>query len=225
MSLRLLVVEDDPTARAFIVAALADFFIIDAVRTLAEAGDACAEHDYTLMLLDLALPDGEGDGWLARQRALGNRCPALALTAELDTQRERRLLACGFVAALAKPIGAAALRQAVAPWAKPDDGWNDEAGLSALGGSSDLLSRMRGLFLDELPGQRDAIRGAAAAGHVAALRSELHRLRAGCGFVGATELGEAVDALHREPASAALAGVVLARIDAALAGRYGSRDG
>jgi hypothetical protein len=36
------------------------------------------------------------------------------------------------------------------------------------------------------------------------MRADLHRLRASCGFVGASRLGSAVEALHREPASPGL---------------------
>jgi len=93
MSLRVLVVEDDPASREFACATLSPFAVIDAARTLADAGVFCADHDYELLLLDVSLPDGQGDAWLARQRALGNRAPAVALTAELDPERRRRLRA------------------------------------------------------------------------------------------------------------------------------------
>lgn len=220
MSLRLLVVEDDAASREFIRAALAGGAAVDTARTLAEAGAQCAEHDYHLLLLDVALPDGEGDAWLARQRAIGNCAPAIALTAELDHGRRRRLLASGFVEALGKPISEQTLRKTVelhlaGSAARPAQAmlWNEAQALSAVGGAAATLDRLRGLFLDELPRQRRAIVEALENGDTGALRAVLHQLLAGCGFVGAVALGEAVQALQARPHPGPEADALLGRID------------
>lgn len=220
MSLRLLVVEDDAASREFIRAALAGGATVDTARTLAEAGAQCAEHDYHLLLLDVALPDGEGDAWLARQRAIGNRAPAIALTAELDHARRRRLLASGFVEALGKPISEQALREAVelrlaGSTRRPEQAalWDEAQGLSAVGGAAATLDRLRGLFLDELPRQRRAIVEALENGDTGALRAVLHQLLAGCGFVGAGALAEAVQALQAHPHAGPEASALLEGID------------
>lgn len=220
MSLRFLVVEDDAASREFARGTLAPLATVDAARTLADAGSLCAEHAYDLLLLDVALPDGQGDAWLARQRALGNRAPAVALTAELDAERRRRLLASGFAEALGKPLGEATLLDALRPWLRTrPEAWNDAQALAAVGGSTETLARMRELFLEELPRQRARIASATAADDVGALREVLHQMRAGCGFVGATTLLAAVEALHAEPTDAARADALLQRIDDALAHR------
>ena len=222
MSLRFLVVEDDAASREFARSSLAPFGIVDTARTLSDAGTQCADHRYDLLLLDVSLPDGQGDGWLAQQRALGNGAPAVALTAELDAERRRRLMASGFVAALGKPLSEADLRQGLAPWlGRPAAAWDDSQALSALGGSVTTLRRMRELFLDELPQQRERIATALADGDVDALRAVLHQMRAGCGFVGATALSAAVDALHAEPGRRDAALALLGRIDDALAAPSG----
>lgn len=222
MSLRFLVVEDDPASREFARSSLAPFGIVDPARTLAEAGALCAEHGYDLLLLDVSLPDGQGDGWLARQRALGNRTPAVALTAELDAERRRRLMASGFVEALGKPLSASTLREALAPWlGAPTDAWDDAQALSALGGSDAALRQMRALFIEELPRQRERVVAALADGDSAGLRAVLHQMRAGCGFVGATALTSAVEALHAGPSQAEAAAQLLRRIDEALASARG----
>lgn len=218
MSLRFLVVEDDPASREFARSSLAPFGIVDTARTLADAGALCADNDYALLLLDVSLPDGQGDGWLARQRALSNRTPAVALTAELDAERRRRLMASGFVEALGKPLSETALRQALAPWlGATTAAWDDAQALSALGGSDAALRRMRALFIEELPRQRERVVAALADGDSAGLRAVLHQMRAGCGFVGATALAGAVEALHAEPADGEAATRLLRRIDEALA--------
>jgi CheY-like chemotaxis protein len=217
MSLRCLVVEDDAASREFARGTLAPFATVDTARTLADAGALCAEHRYGLLLLDVALPDGQGDAWLARQRALGNRAPAVALTAELDADRRRRLIASGFVEALGKPLAEDALRRALAPWiGERSAPWDDAQALSALGGARETLQRMRRLFIEELPLQRAQAARALAEGDREALKAVLHKMRAGCGFVGATALSNAVETLHADPDDAAAAQVLLRRIDDAL---------
>jgi len=218
MSLTVLLVEDDPASREFVAATLAFAGRVEAVRSLAEAGSRCAEMHFDLLVVDVSLPDGEGDAWLARQRALGNRTPAVALTAELDGDRRRRLMACGFAEALGKPITAGALRAALRPWLG-DANWEDGHALAALGGAQDTLARMRALFLAELPTQRGRLEAALHASDEAAARAVLHQLKAGCAFVGARALADAVEALHRDPLSAACAGTVYDRMAEALAGR------
>jgi len=216
MSLTVLLIEDDAASRAFVTHALCGSVRVDAVRTLAEAGDHCAEARYDLLLVDVGLPDGQGDAWLARQRALGNDSPAVAFTADLDGDRRRRLLACGFAAALAKPITAPALRMALRPWLGDPD-WEDRDALAAVGGAADTLIRLRTLFLAELPQQRERLDAALAAGDAEAARRVLHQLKAGCAFVGARALAESVNRLHAEPGSPEAARLVFARIDHALA--------
>jgi HPt (histidine-containing phosphotransfer) domain-containing protein len=58
---------------------------------------------------------------------------------------------------------------------------------------------------------------ALADGDTTGLRAVLHQLRAGCGFVGASALAGAVEALHAEPADSEAAMRLLRRIDEALA--------
>jgi HPt (histidine-containing phosphotransfer) domain-containing protein len=142
----------------------------------------------------------------------------VALTAELDAERRRRLMASGFVEALGKPLSEAALRQALAPWlGATTAAWDDAQALSALGGSDAALRRMRALFIEELPRQRERVVAALSGGDSAGLRAVLHQMRAGCGFVGATALAGAVEALHAEPADGDAATRLLRRIDDALA--------
>ncbi len=68
-SLHLLVIEDDPVTCRFIDAALAaPDRQIHLCRTLAEAEQALATYDVSLVLLDIGLPDGDGRSLLARLR-------------------------------------------------------------------------------------------------------------------------------------------------------------
>lgn len=197
---RLLLVEDDAVTAAFIAQALAPLPLrLSVAANLAQAR-ARADGGEALWLFDARLPDGWGDDLLASLRARGWRVPALALTAEDDPAALGRLRSAGFTAVLAKPIGAAALRQAVsAAVAGPAAAWDDAAALSALGGEPEAVRALRRLFLKELPGQSSAIAAAWSARNHGALREHLHRLKASCALVGASGLLESVRALHADP--------------------------
>ena len=202
---RILLAEDDPVSAAFLCDAMACFPAeVDPVADLASARATAIAGRHDLLLIDAHLPDASGVELLAALRTAGIDAPAVAHTAERDTALRDALLAHGFLEVLAKPLGVAELHAALArhlPRHNPGD-WNDAAALSALGGDPAHVQALRGLFLRELPAQRARIRAAHAAGDEAALRAELHRLSASCGFVGATRLAGAVHALQGTPTSA-----------------------
>ena len=209
---RLLLLEDDATSQAFLRDALRPLGAdVDIASTCAQA-EALACADQRLWLFDAHLPDGLGVELLRELRARGLKVPALALTAEADALRVP-LLAAGFVDVLAKPITGSALRMAIATAMVQatddhDVAWDDARALQALGGSGDAVRSLRALFLHELPGQLDRVRAAVARADADAARAELHRLKAGCGFVGARRLLQAVETLHAEPTH----GAALARL-------------
>jgi DNA-binding response OmpR family regulator len=203
---RVLLLEDDPVSAEFLLAALAPLPLeLAHAASLAQARRLLGESRIDLLLLDLALPDGSGRELLPAD----GHGPALALTAELDAGRRAGLMAQGFADALAKPIAASALREAVAsrlglPPVSADAAaplpacdiadWDDTAALTACG-SAAVVDSLRGLLRQELPLQLERIRSALAEGHAQAALDELHRLRASCGFCGAAALAAAGIAL------------------------------
>lgn len=218
---RVLLVEDDPTSRAFLTAAVeAVPAQVDGAETLAAAialGDA---QDYQLWLFDAHLPDGSGIDLLDRLRRRHPLTPALAHTATGESEVRDRLIASGFRDVLVKPLPAAAVRLAIrrlldlpepeastpAAAAAQDEApvWDDEVAARALNGNRAHILTLRGLFTQELPNARRLICVAAQLGNLDALRGELHKLRASCGFVGAARLGQAVQALQAQPDSSLL---------------------
>jgi len=131
----------------------------------------------------------------------------------------------GFAEVLQKPLAIATLRAAVRRvlgmrHPAPHGGmvWDDARALNALGGNSAAMQAMRGLFVAELPAQCDAILRAIAAGDADAVRAELHRLKASCGFVGSQRLLDAVRALSDAPDDPRRAERFQAEVAAALAG-------
>lgn len=202
----LLLVEDDPVSAAFLrdAAAALPARVVGA-GTLAEAMAEAAATRFDLWLVDANLPDGRGESLLQALRARGDATPALAHTAAADAPMRERLLAAGFADVLCKPIGVPDLHAALLrhlPGTPGAPAWDDEAARAALGGEQAHVDALRALFLQELPGQRERIRAAAATGDPAAMRDELHRLVASCGFVGAARLAEAVQALQASPGDA-----------------------
>ncbi len=80
--MRALVVEDQERLAQYIVAGLAKGgFTADTASRLDDASAALDAAHYDLILLDLGLPDGDGVGWLGKQRLAGVKIPVLIVTA------------------------------------------------------------------------------------------------------------------------------------------------
>jgi len=197
---KVLLVEDDPTTRAFLHAATAALDV--AIELAASMHEALALADgacYHAFLLDARLPDGSGTELLETLRQMHPRPPALAHTAVTDQAELQRLRDAGFNAAVSKPLSAAdwqiAVRTLLAlPSSPAIPLWDDAAALKVLGNRPADLCALRGLFMRELPGQIKTLEQAEIDHNDAAIQSELHRLRASCGFVGAARLAAAIEA-------------------------------
>ena len=220
---RILLLEDDPVSAAFLMAAIEALPArVDRAGTLSEARALAAGRTYDLWLFDAHLPDGSGAGLLDELRGRGLRTRALAHTADARRDALDALIDAGFEEVLLKPLSVAQLQGAVRRFCggasiidtddDPRNGtgpgcgklpvWDDDAALRAFNGQRSHVDSMRTLFAQELPQTAARISAARARGDNAALRGELHKLQAGCGFVGAARLGEAVRALHATPDSA-----------------------
>lgn len=221
MAPRLLLVEDDPTSRAFLVAAAEALpAIVDAAGSVADALDLAGRHRHALWMIDANLPDGSGASLLTALRARGQHTPALAHTASHERSELDALLDAGFGSVVAKPLPADAWREALRAALAGDAGaepaassgsgdassgplWDDTIALAAMNGNRAHVDALRQLFLAELPATRQAVREAFSAADHGTLRAALHRLRASCGFTGASRLDAAARVLHAAPASAA----------------------
>lgn len=216
---RILLVEDDPTSRTFLTAALrATPADVDAVDTMAAALALASSQAYSAWMIDARLPDGSGEELLARLRERDPRTPAIAHTAAHEAQVLDALVAAGFAEALVKPIPAITVQSALrrvlgvasdsAPVALAVAGdelplWDDDAATLALNGNRTHVDTLRDLFVQELAKSVYAISTAAERGDLDSVRGDLHRLRASCGFVGAQRLAAAVQTLQEEPSSTA----------------------
>lgn len=207
----ILLLEDDPVSAAFLSAAIEGVPArVDLAATLAEARNKAAAQTHALWLFDANLPDGLGADLLAELRAQGRRTRALAHTADNRREALDALIDAGFEEVLLKPLSVAQLQGTVRRFcgdasirastsahgrASQNCGkhpiWDDAAALRALNGSHAHVDTMRGLFAQELPQVSKRTTAALANRDAAALRGELHKLQASCGFVGAARLGAA----------------------------------
>lgn len=217
---RVLLVEDDPTTRSYLLALLESLRAgVTAVDSMGAALRSASAGSFDLLLVDARLPDGSGAELLATLRERGVATPALAHTAARGAAELEPLRTAGFADVLSKPVdpvlwtrtlksylgidtrtdAAASTAERAGDETQPQ--WDDAAASRALGGNAANISALRELFLAELPAQLDALQ---AGGNGA--RDILHRLRASCALVGAARLRAAVD----HAASPLQAGALLA---------------
>ncbi len=212
---KLLLAEDDPVSAAFLTAGLQGLgYAVVQVSDGAEALQLARDHAFAVLVLDLGLPQIEGDTVLASLRseagAASQHAPALALSAETSPALARRLLGLGFGALLAKPLSIVNLQRAldgILAGAAPEPiaalahtnvphpaALDDRVAMQALG-SADALADLRRLFAAELPGHGAEVLSALDSGDRALAQDILHRLKSASRFCGAVALATAVDAL------------------------------
>ncbi len=194
---RVLLAEDDPVSRAF---------LDEAIQACGGEPTTCADGPsalqqaraggWDLLVLDHHLPGLDGDVVLAMLRTEsvpGVRLPpAIATSAEPDSVRAG-LLQAGFARVLPKPLALDQLRTVLDEFGCRAAPLDDAAALRVCGSPS-TVERLRRLFAEqELPRIQHEFEQLGEDGQ--AFRPTLHRLRASCGFCGATALAQASDAL------------------------------
>ncbi len=109
VGLRVLVVEDQPDARAMLVELLQDCrAVVHAAESAAAGIRLLEDHRPDILLSDVGMPGEDGFSFIRRVRALGAEgggdLPAIALTAYAGSVDRARALEAGFTAHVAKPI-------------------------------------------------------------------------------------------------------------------------
>ena len=221
--IRLLAVDDVAMNLTMLTELLAAAgFVVDTALT-AGAGLALASKNYyALLLLDIQLPDFNGDVLLQRLRAdsaaLSAASPAFALTGELSATLSANLLQSGFAQVFAKPwsasvivaaiqraTGAVKIAQAGAEQNTESDALFDRTqALKTTGGDEKLMLKLRGMLVAELKSKGAALRVAFEQNDLLAVSELRHKLAGAAGFTGATSLTEALAQLKSEPSDAAI---------------------
>ncbi|WFU14780.1 response regulator transcription factor [Bradyrhizobium sp. CB3481] len=103
--MRTLLVDHDADLARAAQGALSDCgFAVDVARTLDEAATALGYANYDILLLELALPDGNGLDWLKRLRRDGHLMPAIMMSSLNDLGRRIAIFDGGADDFLPKPV-------------------------------------------------------------------------------------------------------------------------
>lgn len=108
--MHLLLVEDDLGLGNVLLKILKQAYRVDWVRSLEQAEAQLAISEYSLILLDLGLPDGDGIEWLERFRNRGHNLPVLIISARDTLDSRIKGLDTGADDYLVKPFEAEELQ-------------------------------------------------------------------------------------------------------------------
>ncbi len=214
---RILVADDNAINRMLVEALLGEAgYRLDVVEDGAEAIAAAAAHDYTLILMDIQMPNVDGIEATRAIRALDGprgRVPIVALTANAMAGDRDIYLAAAMNDYVSKPLDPTALRAVVARWvgevpqATPDRTvldapLLDSATLDLLAArlSPVALQRLVQAHLEAAPQRAAEMAALLAQGDLGELIRRAHDLRrnaAGIGAVRLHRLGEALDTACR----------------------------
>ncbi|MET9801258.1 response regulator [Streptomyces sp. NPDC006368] len=121
MTIRVLVVEDDPVAadaHALYVGRVSGFAVVGVAHSRAAAARLLERTPVDLILLDLYLPDGHGLQLLRSLRAAGHHADVIAVTSARDLAIVREGVSLGVVQYVLKPFTFATLRDRLVRYAE-----------------------------------------------------------------------------------------------------------
>ncbi|MDH3680177.1 MAG: ATP-binding protein [Acidimicrobiia bacterium] len=205
-----LVVEDSPVNRLLVASQLEHLGYRYALAADgAQALEALAADEHSLVLMDWHLPDMDGLETTRRLRRFEaetgrDRVPVVAVTARAMSGDRQRCLDAGMDDFLAKPVGLEDLRRVLRQWQPADSAGSvdperssttsapfDVDAIEALVddlGDRSIVAILVRTFLDELPARMDAIVSGAAAGDIERVRRAAHTLKSTTAMLGATDL-------------------------------------
>jgi PAS domain S-box-containing protein len=190
---RILLADDADDARLVMQTALGTAGAeVIAVADGAQAVDvAKSPDDFDLILLDLRMPNMDGEQAVAELRRRGCRGPIIALTAHVAANDRAPILNAGFDDVWSKPITLEQLLKRTADFLPDDTALTpqEEAAVQAARAAHDAASRAT--FLSLLPGRMQALRLALEAGDYAAAMEPVHKLAGAggtCGFMGISDI-------------------------------------
>ncbi|EYF03854.1 hybrid sensor histidine kinase/response regulator [Chondromyces apiculatus] len=191
---------------------------VGAVVTVAGSGaqalDRLRQGAFDIVLMDVQMPEMDGYETTRRLRtdARLESLPIIATTAEVLPQQQAQCLAAGMNDHIPKPLDMDNLVETIRRWAPPratepaqepppastraatseePPGFDTEGALVRIGGSEELLWRLRGQFLRNHRSDAQTLRAALAAGDLARVRLVSHTLRGVAATVGIPVVADA----------------------------------
>ncbi|RDS80425.1 response regulator [Dyella monticola] len=197
-----LVADDDAPTRCFLGDALRQFGARVALASGGQEALGLARAEtFDLLVLDCRMPDAGAVEVLTALRsdshARSLSSPAIASSAELNTDEQQALLATGFHAVLLKPCTLKDLQNVLALAATDRDTLPvlDDGLAVHTSGTPAVVQALRTLFKQELVNLCQELE--ALSTDPKALEARLHKLRSSCGFCGAASLSEHIASLQR----------------------------
>lgn len=197
-----LVADDDATSRCFLGDGLRQ---LGAQIALSVDGHSALERArseaFDLLLLDCRMPGMDAVGVLTALRndptARSACSPAVASSAELDTNDQRALLAAGFNGVLLKPCSLQDLQNILklATIDRHRAPVLDDGLALKTAGTPVVVQALRGLFRQELAAIYEQLDDLSS--DAGAFEARLHKLRSSCGFCGASSLAEHIVSLQQ----------------------------
>jgi CheY-like chemotaxis protein len=212
MNKRILLIEDDRISREFLHEALLPLAVpVDVADTLSQARLMAQQDQHALFLCDVHLPDGGPIDIFDTLRKLQSDTLLIALTAEAVNPAKQSLMNIGYQEVWEKPITMVTLQNNVArllgvsnPTVIKEqviECWDEASALRAVAGNHATLEALRSMFLSDLHQNMKTIEQKFNEADFVSLKSESHKLLAGCGFVGASGLAQAIKQLSVNPDS------------------------
>ncbi len=192
----IVLIEDDEISRLFLVEALSLLPVRVAVCVcFSDAGVYFNSQNADLIISDVNLPDGD---LFSHCRIFPPDVPILVTSAGLSDAALQRLQALGYNNILNKPMTLqtlhAAIRQQLAlpdTTSTPEPLWDRQKTGMALGRNPAALAQLKGMFESELRQMTTELQALFKQGEHKAMHDILHKLKASCGFLGASRLLQA----------------------------------
>ena len=225
---RILVAEDNPVNQKVALRQLERLgFTADAVANGVEAVEAVSRSDYSLVLMDVQMP--EMDGFAAtreirRREGARKHVPIVALTANALAGDRERCLEAGMDDYLQKPFSEGELGRVLTAFIPPaGPAPLDDAVLANLrevsGGDDAFVKELANIYLADAPPRLAALQHAVATSDAAGLANAAHALKSSSGNIGAAVVRDLCGELESIGRGGAMGGAA-AKVDRLLA-EYG----